>query len=224
MSLLPPKSKDPKGDDSSGGASDAAPAVRKKLKVDKRRSYQYFDDVDGDVCIDVVKEGNMNCLFVCTRKAVSLKAGEEWSPQTKIRARLSRGLGQIVSGISGREDLAISCSNHMGNNPLLKIQVHANRGDVELPVGTRIAEIYVVRTQRVQNFEFRHICEVEEHVSAVARNESGSDTADAIAMPIVNCPQVHRPKMMIHHVYSACVARPVTKKEAKSNAQSYGCS
>ena len=77
----------------------------------------------------------------------------------------------------------------------------------------------MVRCKRVNKFDFRRSCDIEEHVSVAARQDSGSDIADAIAMPVANCPQARRLKLMIHHVYSACVPRPVTKKEAKSNAK-----
>ena len=44
-----------------------------------------------------------------------------------------------------------------------------------------------------------------------------SDTDPVFGMPIVEHTVEHRPKLCPQHVYSACVAKPITKKEAKDN-------
>lgn len=90
--------------------------------------------------------------------------------------------------------------------------------DAHLKGGQRIAEIKFTRCQSVTNYVVRRTSSSDPKpaCSAVVHVDS-SDTDAIIAMPVMNCVNTHRPGVSPNHVYSACVARPVTKKEAQTN-------
>ena len=91
--------------------------------------------------------------------------------------------------------------------------------DVRLNKKQRFAKLQLVRCNKVNNM---HACvklkneSIGDPACAGVQTDSGSDSVIP-SMPIVDAKIEHRPKICPNYVYAACVARPVTKIEARKN-------
>jgi len=54
---------------------------------------------------------------------------------------------------------------------------------------------------------------------AAAAVDNSSDSDYIPSVPVLDCRIEHRPHLCPQHVHAACVARPVTRKEARENAK-----
>ena len=188
--------------------------------------YEVYDDNTGDLTIEYDNRGHNSRIFICAKKDAVIPAGEMWKPKTSLRSKIGKFQWQIVRSVRSSDNhVSVLTPQRFEGDPLQKLAFIGEHGkDVHVSSGQRIAEIEIRSCKRISSFQFNHVhmnSDDERDVvkCAAAAQSCDSDATDVnISMPVyAPTEEEHRPRLIPAHVYSACVARPVTKKEAQSN-------
>jgi hypothetical protein len=202
-----------------------AAAVRKYRKRKRiQPQFEVYEDDAGDLILEVDSNVVPQMMYICVNRDMTVPAGKTKDLKSDMLVRIPYNSWALVSGLVDFENMRpynVSCD--MINNPgpsRMRIMIIAgNDYDVKLKYRQRIAKLQIMRCKEVNRYRVQRIPfkSPERHKACAAVNTSGSDSEPCARMPLIENPNVHRPKINPCYVFSACVARPVTKKEAYSN-------
>ena len=206
-------------------SSHAAPAEPEKRHFDEM---SIRADIDGDLIVESVCAKDKTTVYVCSRRRVVIPGGAHWEPKGLTIDKMPKKSWGTIMGLPcdakhPRTEFYISCNvpsseKSSRGSYIPKIVVYSDKAhDIVLQPNQRIGILKIFRCAEVANYR---VCinnnDMDmDHLPACSGVTTDSDSGGVPSMPVIDAKVEHRPKINAPHVYSACVARPVTKKEAR---------
>ena len=93
----------------------AAPESKTGKVVNKSLHYEIIEDDEGDLRLEFESPNRQGRVYVCSRKAIDIKAGKVWSPKSRMRCKMAKCTWQIIRGLEGNSKFHITCNGDVDN-------------------------------------------------------------------------------------------------------------